>query len=241
MKLWWSSYMILWGYMAKKCKKMQKFRNPTVKTKNMCGTNEKIQLGNTSVIKRKAIAMQNSEVCTTVAPSFCIVSNSKGRWVTPAIIIYTIITIFATRWHLHHYHQLKKCQRFKQKAPKIWMTIVYINILKLIVKLMKIRNSKAGKYFNKRKKSLLKCKLSADTTLWTGESKLWIIIDTLSLSTSRYPTSLKNVDEEGVNYVMANTSAYLLFLLIIILSFFWFPNKSLFGILFEEGVKLRLG
>ena len=41
--------------------------------------------------------------------------------------------------------------------------------------------------------------------------------------------------EEGDNYILANTSAYLLFLLIIILSIFWFPNKSCFGILFEEG------
>merc|ERR1712004_488574 len=37
------------------------------------------------------------------------------------------------------------------------------------------------------------------------------------------------------NYILAKTSAYLVFLLIIILLFFWFPNKHFFGILFEEG------
>ena len=47
--------------------------------------------------------------------------------------------------------------------------------------------------------------------------------------------------EEGDNYVLANTSAYLLFLLIIILSFFWFSNKSLFGNIFWGGRQLRLG
>ena len=39
----------------------------------------------------------------------------------------------------------------------------------------------------------------------------------------------------SVNYVLANTSAYFLFLLINILSFFVFIKKKLFGILFEEG------
>ena len=45
-----------------------------------------------------------------------------------------------------------------------------------------------------------------------------------------------NIFEEGDNYVLANTLAYLLFLLNIILrEFFWFPGKSVSGNIFEEG------
>ena len=41
--------------------------------------------------------------------------------------------------------------------------------------------------------------------------------------------------EEGDKYVLANTLAFLLFLLIIILSIFLFPNKSIFVNISEEG------
>ena len=170
----------------------------------MCGTNKKIELGNTSVIERNAYAMQISAVCTTVASSLCRVSNRKDRWVTAAIIIFTIITIFATIWHLHHYHQLKKCQRLKQNAQKILMTIVYINLLKLVVKLMKIRISIADKYFSKRKKSLLKKQarlffLQSPHCGQVGQNSESSSAQ-LSPSTSPYPTSLRTVKYSNKTY-----------------------------------------
>ena len=206
--------MILRGYMAKKCKKMQKFRNPTVKTKNMCGTNEKIQLGNTSVRERNAFAMQNIAICTTVASSFCIVSNSKDRWVSAAIIIFTII---------HHYHHL--CNNMAstslpptQKVPKVsnrthkkvLTTIVYINLFKVTVKLMKIRNSLTGKYFSKRKKSLLK---KQDRLFFLQSPHCGQVSQNsesssaqLSPSTSPYPTSLKSLEYSNKTHKKAWSS-----------------------------------
>ena len=58
------------------------------KTRKMCGTNKEIQLGNISVIERYAYGMQKS---ARTSPPLSTVSNSKDRWVTAAIIIYTYI------------------------------------------------------------------------------------------------------------------------------------------------------
>ena len=115
------------------------------KTRNMCGTNKEIQLGNMSVIERDAYGMQKSE--RPSPPLFAVSNNSKDRWVTAAIIINTnIITTMC------YQHKKGKCSN---RTHKILITIVHINLVTLIVNLMKIRNSITKKYFSKRKKSLL--------------------------------------------------------------------------------------
>ena len=57
-------------------KKMQTFRNPTgKKTRNMCGRNKEIQLGNISVIERNAYGMQKS---ARPSPPLSTVSNKTA-------------------------------------------------------------------------------------------------------------------------------------------------------------------
>ena len=112
------------------------------KTRNMCGTNKEIQLGNISVIERNAYGMQKS--ARPSPPLFAVSNNSKDRWVTATIIIYTyIITTITTK--------KGKCSN---RTHKILITMVHINLVTLIANLMKIKNSITKKYLRTRKKSL---------------------------------------------------------------------------------------
>ena len=102
--------MRVWGWDEEEDEDANVQKSNGEKTRNMCGTNKEIQLGNMSVIERDAYGMQKSE--RPSPPLFAVSNNSKDRWVTAAIIINT--NIITTMCYQH-----KKRQMFKQNTQNL--------------------------------------------------------------------------------------------------------------------------